>query len=78
MTARQRQVLEHIRPERPLCYGGENHFFFHGGQPFNIHGNTGFALLHKKWVKLRRRRADQPFWLSEYDLTAAGKKALSE
>lgn len=75
LTPRQRAVLEFMRSDRPLCYGGEGHWFFHGG-PMTVHGSTGFSLAHGGYVKERPRREGQPYWLHEYDLTAKGRAAL--
>jgi hypothetical protein len=79
MTARQRAVLELIRPGQPLCYGGShaNHWFFHGGVGPKILAGTGWSLLHHKWIRALPRRMDQPFWLTEYILTDAGREALT-
>lgn len=78
MTPRQRAVMENITPERPLCYGGEGHWFFDGGRGPRIHASTGAALTKKRWVKLLARKPDDPFWKSTYGLTAEGRKALDE
>lgn len=78
-TSLQRKVLEQITRNTPLCRStstGEGlHWFFHGdGQ--KILGGTGHSLVKHGWIRPRPRRSEQPFWLTEYDVTPAGEAAL--
>jgi hypothetical protein len=72
LTRRQREVLSHVRSKRPLCYGGGGYWFFHA-EAFRINARTGFSLSHRKYLVARRKRKS---WLTEYDLSEKGKRAL--
>jgi hypothetical protein len=78
-TPLQRKILAQITRATPLCHGpgsgsGSGHWYFHGS-PARILSGTGRSMLKRGWIRALPRRKDQPFWLTEYDLTDSGQEA---